>query len=111
MRGVRRNNYGLLCLRELNIVKAPQGSFVEMSPTAASMWFRKERTGMLDYVAVEIALGVLIPLFILLRRKISSTAIVSVASTLVLVGVFTYVIIIGGQVINIERGFGHGQIR
>jgi len=53
------------------------------------------------FLGVEIVLGALIPLFLLLRRKVSSTAL-AVASVLVLIGVFTmrYVIVIGGQVIN-----------
>ncbi len=53
------------------------------------------------FLGVEILLGALIPVAILLRRRVNSGAL-AIASVLVLVGVFTmrYVIVIGGQVIN-----------
>lgn len=53
------------------------------------------------FLGVQIALGAVIPLFILLRSKASSAA-VAVACAMVLIGIFTmrYIIVIGGQAIN-----------
>ncbi len=53
------------------------------------------------FLGVEILLGAVIPLLILLRREVSSAAI-SIASVLILIGILTmrYVIVVGGQVIN-----------
>ena len=54
----------------------------------------------LPFLGVEVVLGSLIPLAILLRKKVNSAAL-ALASLLVLIGVFTmrYVIVIGGQTI------------
>ncbi len=53
------------------------------------------------FLGIELLLGAVIPLLILLRRGVSSASL-SVASVLVLIGVLAmrYVIVVGGQVIN-----------
>ncbi len=53
------------------------------------------------FLGVEIFLGAVIPLLILFRREVSSAAL-SIASILILIGILTmrYVIVVGGQVIN-----------
>ncbi len=53
------------------------------------------------FLGIEILLGAVLPLLILLRREVSSASL-SIASLLVLIGILTmrYVIVVGGQVIN-----------
>jgi formate-dependent nitrite reductase membrane component NrfD len=50
---------------------------------------------------VEIILGAVIPVFILLQRKVTTTAAQAVASMLILIGIYAmrYVVMIGGQII------------
>ena len=55
----------------------------------------------LPFLGIQVVLGSLIPLVILLRKKVNSAGL-ALASLLLLVGVFTmrYIIVVGGQTIN-----------
>lgn len=94
---------GLVVLVELAFVVVELITLSSGSPEGTNA-VRALLTGTfsLPFLGIEIVLGSLIPLAILLRRKVNSSGL-ALASLLVLIGVFTmrYVIVIGGQTINL----------